>query len=114
TMAKNIQISLATRVQDASASFRKKQSAYLKSKRHYGHPHLNNHVLMSSALVELRGMGGMGSPAIGNRSSSPQPGSYIGPSLQESDADRSFSQSTLQASKQRMLQSNDAAIAQRE
>ena len=31
TMAKNIQISLATRVQDASANFRKKQSAYLKS-----------------------------------------------------------------------------------
>lgn len=33
TMAKNLQISLATRVQEASASFRKKQSAYLKSKR---------------------------------------------------------------------------------
>lgn len=33
TMAKNIQISLATRVQDASASFRKKQSSYLKSRR---------------------------------------------------------------------------------
>lgn len=32
TMAKNIQISLASRVQDASASFRKKQSAYLKSR----------------------------------------------------------------------------------
>ena len=31
TMAKNIQISLATKVQDASANFRKKQSAYLKS-----------------------------------------------------------------------------------
>jgi syntaxin 16 len=31
TMAKNIQISLATRLQDASATFRKKQSAYLKS-----------------------------------------------------------------------------------
>lgn len=30
-MAKNIQINLATRVQDASANFRKKQSAYLKS-----------------------------------------------------------------------------------
>jgi len=30
-MAKNIQISLAARVQDASANFRKKQSAYLKS-----------------------------------------------------------------------------------
>lgn len=33
TMAKNIQISLAGRVQEASAGFRKKQSAYLKSKR---------------------------------------------------------------------------------
>ena len=31
TMARNIQVSLATRVQDASANFRKKQSAYLKS-----------------------------------------------------------------------------------
>ena len=31
TMARNIQISLATRVQEASANFRKKQSAYLKS-----------------------------------------------------------------------------------
>lgn len=31
TMAKNIQISLAGRVQEASAEFRKKQSAYLKS-----------------------------------------------------------------------------------
>jgi syntaxin 16 len=32
TMARNIQISLAGRVQEASAGFRKKQSAYLKSK----------------------------------------------------------------------------------
>lgn len=31
TMAKNIQISLASKVQDSSANFRKKQSAYLKS-----------------------------------------------------------------------------------
>lgn len=31
TMAKNIQISLASRVQEASAGFRKKQSTYLKS-----------------------------------------------------------------------------------
>jgi syntaxin 16 len=31
TMARNIQISLAGRVQEASANFRKKQSAYLKS-----------------------------------------------------------------------------------
>lgn len=32
TMAKNIQISLASRVQEVSALFRKKQSTYLKSK----------------------------------------------------------------------------------
>lgn len=31
TMARNIQISLASRVQEVSASFRKKQSTYLKS-----------------------------------------------------------------------------------
>jgi syntaxin 16 len=31
TMAKNIQISLASRVQESSARFRKKQSTYLKS-----------------------------------------------------------------------------------
>jgi syntaxin 16 len=93
TMAKNIQISLASRVQDASASFRKKQSAYLK---------------------KLRGMGGFGAISPGERSSTPQPGSYFDPSLQESDADRSFSQSTLQATQQRVRHSNDAAIAQRE
>jgi syntaxin 16 len=34
TMARNIQISLAGRVQEASAGFRKKQSAYLKSMSH--------------------------------------------------------------------------------
>ncbi|CAG9993776.1 unnamed protein product [Clonostachys byssicola] len=93
TMAKNIQISLATRVQDASSNFRKKQSAYLK---------------------KLRGMGGFSTPT-GERASTPQPGSYFEPSLQDSDADRSFSQSTLlQATQQRMLHSNDAVIAQRE
>ncbi|CAM1510261.1 Fc.00g005960.m01.CDS01 [Cosmosporella sp. VM-42] len=95
TMAKNIQISLATRVQEASANFRKKQSAYLK---------------------KLRGMGGLGSLSpSGERSTTPQPSSYLDPSMQESDADRSFSQSTLQATaQQKMLHSNDAAIAQRE
>ncbi len=36
TMARNIQVSLASRVQDASAEFRKKQSAYLKSTCIYG------------------------------------------------------------------------------
>lgn len=34
TMAKNIKINLAARVQEASVGFRKKQSAYLKSRMH--------------------------------------------------------------------------------
>ncbi|KAH8888778.1 t-snare, syntaxin [Thozetella sp. PMI_491] len=93
TMAKNIQTSLASRVQEASAGFRKKQSAYLK---------------------KLRGMSGIASPA--ERASTPLAGgSYMDPSLLESDVDRSFSQSTLQAAThQKLMQSNDAAISQRE
>ncbi|KAK2045294.1 SNARE domain-containing protein [Colletotrichum somersetense] len=92
TMAKNIQISLASRVQDSSALFRKKQ--------------------------KLRGMSGLGSGSgggPGDRGLTPQPSSsYMDPSMLESDADRSFSQSTLQATQQKLLQSNDAAIIQRE
>lgn len=38
TMAKNLKISLATRVGDVSALFRKKQTAYMKSKHHPFHP----------------------------------------------------------------------------
>lgn len=94
-MAKNIQINLATRIQEASSQFRKKQSAYLK---------------------KLKGMGGMPIPA--DRASTPltgQSGGYTDPSILESDADRSFSQSTLQASShQKLLKSNDVAISQRE
>ncbi|TDZ28605.1 t-SNARE affecting a late Golgi compartment protein 2 [Colletotrichum spinosum] len=94
TMAKNIQISLASRVQEASALFRKKQSAYLK---------------------KLRGMGGLSGVPGSEWSLTPQPSSfYMDPSVLESDADRSFSQSTLQATQQKLLQSNDAAIVQRE
>ncbi|KAI1497164.1 t-SNARE [Biscogniauxia marginata] len=106
TMAKNIQISLAARVQEASAGFRKKQSAYLK---------------------KLRGMSGLGtaSPNLGDRSSTPFGGpsgsssssnNYAAdPSLLESDADRSYSQTALQqTTAQRLLHSNDAAILQRE
>ncbi|KLU84864.1 t-SNARE [Magnaporthiopsis poae ATCC 64411] len=104
TMAKNIQVSLAARVQEASAGFRKKQSAYLK---------------------KLKGMGGGTMSPVGERSSTPLAGgagggssssaAYMEPSLLESDADRSFSQSTLQATThQKLLQSNDAAILQRE
>ena len=59
--------------------------------------------------------GSLGPLSPGERSSTPQPSSYLDPSLQESDADRSFSQSTLQAAtQQKMLHSNDAAISQRE
>jgi syntaxin 16 len=60
-------------------------------------------------------MSGISSP--GDRSSTPQIGEsgYIDPSVMESDADRSFSQSTLQASShQKLLHSNDALISQRE
>ncbi|EZF29183.1 hypothetical protein H101_07134 [Trichophyton interdigitale H6] len=50
------------------------------------------------------------------RSSSPVQNQYTDPSLIESDADKSYSQSTLQQTAQQQLQlgSNDAAIAQRE
>lgn len=101
-MAKNIQINLATRVQEASANFRKKQSAYLK---------------------KLKGMSGLASPTL-DRASTPisygpsglPPGnSSNSASILESDADRVFSQSTLQQTKhQKLLHSNDQAIAQRE
>ncbi|KAI9669572.1 MAG: hypothetical protein M1817_004615 [Caeruleum heppii] len=91
TMARNIQISLAGRVQEASAGFRKKQSAYLK---------------------KLRTLGGMASPL--DRSSTPQ-NPYTHPALIESDADTSFSQTTLQQTSQKQLPSaNDTVIMQRE
>ncbi|KAK3370177.1 t-SNARE [Podospora didyma] len=95
TMAKNIQTNLATRVQEASAGFRKKQSAYLK---------------------KLRGMGGISASPSGDRSSTPlPPGNYSDPSILESDQDRLFSQSTIQATAhQKLLHSNDVAISQRE
>ncbi|KAI1262135.1 t-SNARE [Xylariaceae sp. FL1019] len=100
-MAKNIQINLATRVQEASAGFRKKQSAYLK---------------------KLRGMSGLAPSPSGERSSTPQPYGQISsaayaadPSLLESDADRSYSQVALQQTMvQRATHSNDAIILQRE
>jgi syntaxin 16 len=59
-------------------------------------------------------MAGLASPV--ERSSTPLAGgSYTDPSLLESDADRTYSQSTLQASShQKLLHSNDAAISQRE
>ncbi|CAK7217939.1 t-SNARE affecting a late Golgi compartment protein 2 [Sporothrix bragantina] len=97
TMAKNVQISLASRVQEASANFRKKQSAYLK---------------------KLKGFSGAGidrtSTPVGGASTSGS--NYAAdPSLLESDADRSYSQWALQATtQQKQLHSNDAMIVQRE
>ncbi|KAJ5105254.1 t-SNARE [Penicillium alfredii] len=91
TMAKNIQISLASRVQEASARFRKKQSTYLR---------------------KLRDLEGLTTPF--DRAPTPVQNPYTDPSLMESDADRSFSQTMLMQTSQRATGQNDAAIAQRE
>ncbi len=108
TMARNIQISLAGRVQEASAGFRKKQSAYLKSMSFP--PILTSTILIST---ELRGLSGM-NPAL-DRSSTPLYNTYANsPSLQESDADASYSQNAIQQTAQKQLTSNDTAIMQRE
>ena len=107
TMARNIQISLAGRVQEASAGFRKKQSAYLKS-------NFPLSVKRSTKLTqpELRGLSGMNPQA--DRASTPLTSNFTDPSLMESDADKSYSQSALQQTSQKQLTSNDAAIMQRE
>ena len=89
-MAKNIQISLATKVQEVSTFFRKKQSNYLK---------------------KLRTLEGLSSPM--DRSSVPQ-NPYSDPSMMESEADKTFAQSTIQQSAQKRLQNNESVIDQRE
>ncbi|KKY29260.1 putative snare complex subunit [Phaeomoniella chlamydospora] len=91
-MAKNLQVSLAARIQEASANFRKKQSAYLN---------------------KMRQLGGLESSF--DRGLTPVQNPYSDPSMMESDADKSFSQSTLQQTSQKMRQhGNDTAIVQRE
>ncbi|KAL8741954.1 MAG: hypothetical protein Q9190_005493, partial [Brigantiaea leucoxantha] len=47
-------------------------------------------------------------------SSTPAQNPYTDPSMIESETDKSFSQSTLQMTKQKRINTNDAAIAQRE
>jgi len=69
-------------------------------------------VQLITLIPELRGLGGMASPL--DRSSTPSQNPYTDPSMMESDADKSFSQSTLQQTSQKRLTSNDAAIIQRE
>lgn len=121
TMAKNIQISLAQRVQEASARFRKKQSTYLRSKgspssfwsfapREYSR---RGHGLTTwMYLTELRDLDGISTPFDGAPAAAQNP--YTDPSLMESDADKSFSQTMLMQTSQRQAGVNDAAIAQRE
>jgi syntaxin 16 len=121
TMAKNIQISLAGRVQESSARFRKKQSTYLKSESLLvtGRAHMplcgpgpaelqaNRH-----GSIELRDLEGLSTPF--DRSPTPVQNPFTDPSLMESEVDKSFSQTMLMQTQQRAMGQNDAAIAQRE
>lgn len=95
-MAGNIQTALASRVQEVSTTFRKKQSSYLN---------------------KLRQLGGFESPAYGpGRAGTPVQAQnpYTDPALMDADTDASFSRSTLQQTAQKRYKSNDTAIAQRE
>ena len=92
-MAGNIQTALASRVQEVSATFRKKQSSYLN---------------------KLRALGGFESPAGIARAGTPVQNPYTDPALIDADRDATFSRTTLQQSAQKQLRSNDTAIAQRE
>lgn len=95
TMARNLKISLATRVGEVSTLFRKKQSAYLK---------------------KLRSLGGMSTPM--DRSTTPTlaQNPYTDPAMMDSEADLNTAQSTLQQTAQvrRRTGVMDATIAQRE
>ncbi|KAK4870294.1 hypothetical protein LT330_005348 [Penicillium expansum] len=124
TMAKNIQISLAARVQEASARFRKKQSTYLRSmgplflfvflfsSRGGGFVWSKYANVLICFCAELRDLEGIATPFDGTPTQAQNP--YTDPSMMESDADRSFSQTMLQETSQRQTGQNDAAIAQRE
>ncbi|KAF2154813.1 t-SNARE [Myriangium duriaei CBS 260.36] len=91
-MARNLKISLATRVGDISALFRKKQAAYLK---------------------KMRALGGIESPF--DRASTPMQSPYTDPSLMETESDRTSAQSTILQTKQKQRQGlQDVTIQQRE
>jgi len=68
---------------------------------------------VANTSAELRDLGGFASPF---RSATPVQNPYNDPAMQESDADRSFSQSTLLQTKQQRMRHdpNEALIAQRE
>lgn len=63
-------------------------------------------------LTELRDLDGISTPFDGAPAAAQNP--YTDPSLMESDADKSFSQTMLMQTSQRQAGVNDAAIAQRE
>jgi len=98
-LARNLKMSMAERIGDVSGLFRKKQSAYLK---------------------RLQAVSGFAAPPTFPRASTPVV-SGDSASLQESESDRRFSQSTLQQAQQHrgfLSQQrsgvSDADIAQRE
>ena len=94
TMAKNLKMSLASRVGDVSTLFRKKQSAYLK---------------------KMRSLGGMHTPL--DRAGTPMAQNpYNDPAMMDSETDRSAAQSTLLQTAQvrRRPGVMDAQIDQRE
>lgn len=67
---------------------------------------------MLTERIELRTLGGLTVPI--ERSSTPLQNPYNDPSMMETEADKSFSQSTMQQTSMKRLNTNDSAIAQRE
>lgn len=70
----------------------------------------------SLMVIELRGLEGVASPFDRTPTPTQMQNPYTDPSLMESDADKSFSQTTLMQTQQRQRRTgqNDAAIEQRE
>ncbi|KAK4561753.1 t-SNARE affecting a late Golgi compartment protein 2 [Recurvomyces mirabilis] len=100
TMARNLKISLATRVSEVSTTFRKKQSAYLK---------------------KLRSLDGLSTPLASDRSNTPSnnyQNPYTDPAMLDSETDRTTAQTTLlqaaQSHLRRRTGMQDPAILQRE
>lgn len=91
-MARNLQMALAARVGEASTTFRKKQTAYLK---------------------KLRALGGLSLPEERSAASG---NPYTDPAMMDEEADRASAQTTLQQQAQvrRRAGLGDATIAQRE
>lgn len=67
---------------------------------------------IANVHLELRTLGGLTIPIEG--SAAPLQNPYTDPSMMESEADKSFSQTTLQQTSVKRFNTNDVAIAQRE